>query len=134
VVVVGNITVGGAGKTPLVIAFSELLLKNGYKVGIVTRGYGGTASDTPAVVTSDSEPSIVGDESVLLASRTGVPVVVSSNRVAAVKHLLTKFDIDCVLCDDGLQHYALRRCSASRATSRTGQQIRNSGYQSVQWF
>jgi len=109
VVVIGNITVGGAGKTPLVIAFSELLTERGYRVGIVTRGYGGTTNDATAVATPDSDPSVVGDEPVLLASRTGLPVVVSANRVAAVKHLIATFDIECVLCDDGLQHYALQR-------------------------
>ena len=109
VVVVGNITVGGAGKTPLVIALADLLAKHRYRVGIVTRGYGGSTKDVPAVAISDSDPAVVGDESVLIASRTGLPVVVSSSRVAAVKHLIANFDIDCVLCDDGLQHYALQR-------------------------
>ncbi len=109
VVVIGNITVGGAGKTPLVIALSELLTERGYRVGIVTRGYGGTTKDTPVVATPESDPAIVGDESVLLAQRTGLPVVVAANRVSAVKHLIAKFNVQCVLCDDGLQHYALQR-------------------------
>lgn len=109
VVVIGNITVGGAGKTPLVIAFSELLTKREYRIGIVTRGYGGVVNETPVVATADSDPAIVGDESVLLASRTELPVVVSANRAEAIRHLLANFNIDCVLCDDGLQHYALQR-------------------------
>ena len=64
-VVIGNITVGGAGKTPLVIAFSELLMERGCRVGIVTIGYGGTTNDATAVATQDSDPSVVGDEPVL---------------------------------------------------------------------
>lgn len=109
VVVVGNITVGGAGKTPLVIALSELLINSGYSVGIVTRGYGGTNGNIPVIATAESDPSVVGDESVLLARRTNAPVAVSTNRVAAVKHLIANTELDCILCDDGLQHYALKR-------------------------
>jgi len=109
IVVVGNITVGGAGKTPLVIALSELLINRGFKVGIVTRGYGGAAGKVPLIATAESNPSTVGDEPVLLARRTKVPVVVSSDRVAAVKHLIANREVDCILSDDGLQHYALKR-------------------------
>lgn len=108
VVIIGNISVGGAGKTPLVIALSELLTYAGYSIGIVTRGYGGK-SGAPVVATSSSDTSLVGDESVLIARRTGLPVVVSKSRVAAVQHLISSHSIDCVLCDDGLQHYKLER-------------------------
>ena len=112
VVVVGNITVGGAGKTPLVIALSKLLADYDYNVGVVTRGYGGTVDTSgakPMSVTVESNSSIVGDEALLIAKRTGQPVVVCGNRVAAVQHLIAQHNIDCVLCDDGLQHYALER-------------------------
>jgi len=109
VVVVGNITVGGAGKTPLVIALSELLGRNGYRVGIVTRGYGGTNIDTAKFVDSDTTALEVGDEALLLARRTGRPVVCCKKRVQAVRHLLDTQEVDIVLCDDGMQHYALQR-------------------------
>lgn len=108
-VVVGNITVGGAGKTPLIIALAELLRNRGYNIGIVTRGYGGQVDDVPVMVTKESQATLVGDESVLLARRTNVPVVVCANRVQAVKQLTASASVDCVLCDDGLQHYALQR-------------------------
>ncbi len=113
VIIVGNITVGGAGKTPLVIALAEVLTREGYEVGIVTRGYGGMHTDqrnhAAITVSADSDPSIAGDEPVLIARRTGLPVVVSRSRVSAAQHLLEKQQIDCILCDDGLQHYALQR-------------------------
>lgn len=112
VVVVGNITVGGAGKTPLIIALSELLTEAGYNIGIVARGYSGkarTLGKEPISVTAQSNASLVGDEAVLIAKRTALPVVVCGNRVAAVQHLLAHQSINCVLCDDGLQHYALER-------------------------
>jgi len=108
VIVIGNITVGGAGKTPLVIALCDSLKEAGYSVGIVARGYGGKVDGTMDV-TLDSDVTMVGDEPLLLATRTGVPVVVSVNRVDAVKHLINHHHLDCVLCDDGLQHYALKR-------------------------
>ncbi len=108
VVVVGNITVGGAGKTPLVIALCELLKDKGFNIGVVTRGYGGTA-DAPVIVNGNTDPALAGDEPVLIAKRTGSPIVVSRNRVAAVQHLIANHSVDCVLCDDGLQHYALKR-------------------------
>lgn len=108
-IVVGNITVGGAGKTPLVIALSELLDKCGYRVGIVTRGYGGKNTDTAKLVSKETTALEVGDEALLLARRTERPVVCCKNRVHAVRHLLEIQDIDIILSDDGLQHYALRR-------------------------
>ena len=109
VIVVGNITVGGTGKTPLVISLVSLLQSRGLRVGIVSRGYGGKASEWPQFVNSSSSPASVGDEAVMLAVKTGCPVVVAPDRVAAVRMLLNKEDIDCVISDDGLQHYALGR-------------------------
>lgn len=109
VIIVGNITVGGAGKSPLVIALTELLLTKSLSVGIVARGYGGDSVNDPVLVSSDSEPSNVGDECVMLAQRTGVPVVACADRVRAVKHLLSVATPDVVICDDGMQHYRLQR-------------------------
>ena len=109
VVIVGNITVGGAGKSPLVIALTELLLQREYKVGIVSRGYGGSNVAKPVVVTAESDPSLVGDECVMIAARTGVPLVACANRVQAVQHLLSVAKPDIVISDDGMQHYRLQR-------------------------
>jgi tetraacyldisaccharide 4'-kinase len=109
VVVVGNITVGGTGKTPLIIALAHFLTANGYKPGIVSRGYGGKATQFPQHVDSDSDPLLVGDEPVLIARRTRCPIVVDPNRVNAVYTLLRSYDCDIVLSDDGLQHTALGR-------------------------
>lgn len=108
-VVVGNITVGGAGKTPLVIALARGLRALGKRPGIVSRGYRGGGGGT-AIVTAASDPSMTGDEPVLLARRSGCPVVVGQDRVAAAKTLLAAFpEVDLILCDDGLQHYRLAR-------------------------
>lgn len=109
VIVVGNISVGGAGKTPLVIALSEILISKNLTVGIVTRGYGGSGVEQPVLVKPDSDAALVGDESVLLAQRCQATVVAGANRVQAVKFLLSQDQVDLVLCDDGLQHYALER-------------------------
>jgi len=106
VVVVGNITVGGTGKTPFVIWLAQELRKRGHRPGIVTRGYGGDA-DTPRRAESDSDPGLVGDEALLLARHSGAPVAVGRDRVAAAK--LLPPDVDLVLSDDGLQHYRLAR-------------------------
>ncbi len=110
VIIVGNISVGGAGKTPLVIALVEHLARAGRKPGIVTRGYGGdTTSHLPVMVDSASDPLQVGDEALMLARRTHMCVVASRDRPAAVQKLLLESDCDVVVCDDGLQHYALQR-------------------------
>ena len=108
-IVVGNITVGGTGKTPFVIWLSQFLRDKGYRPGIVSRGYGGSASKWPQPVTPESKPALVGDEAVLLARRCRCPMVVSPNRSDAVKMLLKDFDCDIVIADDGLQHYAMGR-------------------------
>nr|WP_264194013.1 tetraacyldisaccharide 4'-kinase [Marinomonas algarum] len=108
VVVVGNISVGGTGKSPMVVALCQLLIAHGYRPGIVSRGHGANIT-TPTYVTENSLPSEVGDEPVMLARRTGCPLVVFAKRVEAVKYLLAASDVNVVICDDGMQHYALNR-------------------------
>lgn len=109
VIVVGNITVGGAGKTPLTIWLAEQLISRGWRPGIVSRGYGAN-SPAPRPVTVDALPATVGDEPILLARRSGVPVWVGRDRAAAAQALLAaQPEVNVVLCDDGLQHYRLAR-------------------------
>lgn len=109
VIVVGNITVGGTGKTPLVIALVAALKKQGFHPGVISRGYGGKSKQWPVVVDSVSDPIRVGDEAVLIAKSTAVPVVVGPKRVDDVKKLLSVSACDVIVSDDGLQHYALHR-------------------------
>ncbi|HSS63572.1 MAG TPA: tetraacyldisaccharide 4'-kinase, partial [Gammaproteobacteria bacterium] len=110
VIVIGNITVGGTGKTPLVIWAAELLGRRGYHPGIVSRGYLGQAKQWPQQVRPDSDPVMVGDEPVMLARRTDCPVVAAGpERAAAAAALVQHSGCDLVLSDDGLQHYALAR-------------------------
>jgi tetraacyldisaccharide 4'-kinase len=109
VIIAGNITVGVTGKTPLVIWLGQFLKKQGFKPGIVSRGYGGRAEKWPQRVYPDSEPTIVGDEALLLARHSGCPVVVAPKRIKAVQTLLENHDCDLIISDDGLQHYALHR-------------------------
>lgn len=109
VIVVGNITVGGTGKTPFCIALCAYLKQQGYRPGLVSRGYGGLSKRWPQVVTPESNPRLVGDEPVLLTERTGCPMVVDPDRVAAVKLLIKKYACDVVISDDGLQHYHMGR-------------------------
>jgi tetraacyldisaccharide 4'-kinase len=111
VVIVGNITVGGTGKTPVVIALVEALQSKGLRPGVVSRGYGARAPhDTfPHIVTAASTARQCGDEPLLIQRRTGAPVVVAPKRPAAVRALLKSAAVDIVLCDDGLQHYPLAR-------------------------
>jgi tetraacyldisaccharide 4'-kinase len=109
VVVVGNITVGGTGKTPVVVWLAGHLSNLGYRPGIVARGYRGNSSSWPLSVYPDSDPVEAGDEPVLLARRTLCPVCVGPDRPAAVRQLLDSSDCDIVVTDDGLQHYALQR-------------------------
>ena len=106
-VIVGNITAGGSGKTPLVIRLCELALGMGLKPGVASTGYGRTSRDT-LLVQADSDPRSCGDEPVLLAQRIGVPVVVAADRLNAVKKL-NEMDLDLVVSDDGLQNAALGR-------------------------
>ena len=109
VIVVGNLTVGGSGKTPLVIAMAEQLKQWGYKPGVVSRGYGGRAPGYPFVVTVASRAEHSGDEPLLIARRTHCPVVVAPKRTDAARKLVDEFGCDVIVSDDGLQHYALAR-------------------------
>lgn len=111
VVVIGNITVGGSGKTPLLMALAEELTHRGHRVGIVSRGYGGKAVQYPLSVTTETSPDHCGDEPAMLANKLAVPVVVDPKRNRAVAYLENDKDYACdiILSDDGLQHYAMSR-------------------------
>jgi len=108
VVVIGNITVGGTGKTPFTIWLAEQLQRKRKRVGIVLRGYGGSSDHWPRDVDQDSAPQEVGDEAVLLAKRTAAIVVAGPDRVAAARRAIER-GAEIVLSDDGLQHYRLAR-------------------------
>jgi len=109
VIVVGNISIGGSGKTPMVVWLADVLQKNGYMPAIISRGYGGSAHFiSPAF--ADSDPGIVGDEPVLIAKRGSWPVWVGRDRVQAGLDLLHAHpECNVIISDDGLQHYRLRR-------------------------
>ena len=109
IVVVGNITAGGTGKTPLTIALARHLREKGFQPGIISRGYGGNAASYPMPVDANDNTTEAGDEPVMIAAATGFPVVVGPDRNAALQHLLATNEIDVVLSDDGLQHYKLYR-------------------------
>ncbi|MEI7994890.1 MAG: tetraacyldisaccharide 4'-kinase [Methylococcaceae bacterium] len=109
VIVVGNITVGGTGKTPLIIWMAGFLKDSGFKPGIINRGYGGLAKSWPQWVTADSDVKNTGDEALLIAKQTGCPMAVGPLRVEAAKMLLKQAGCNVILSDDGLQHYALNR-------------------------
>lgn len=107
--VVGNLTAGGNGKTPVVIWLVEQLQQRGIRVGVVSRGYGGKAAAYPLLLTAETTTAEAGDEPVLIAQRTGVPVAVSPVRSDAVKSILAQHDVQIIVTDDGLQHYRLAR-------------------------
>ncbi|WP_094751802.1 tetraacyldisaccharide 4'-kinase [Psychromonas sp. CD1] len=109
VIVVGNISVGGNGKTPFVIWLCELLLKEGYKPGIISRGYGGRSAHYPLLLGPDTLGAESGDEPLMLYKRLGLPIVVDPSRVQAATYLQRNTDVDIIITDDGLQHYALKR-------------------------
>ncbi len=109
VIVVGNLSVGGTGKTPLVIFLVKQFQQRGLKVGVVSRGYGGSAKFYPCIVRSDSMVDETGDEPLMIHLATQCPVVVDPNRPRAVNKLLSEFNCDVVISDDGLQHLALSR-------------------------
>ena len=109
VIVVGNITLGGTGKTSLLIALAGALGERGYSPGVISRGYGARAGGFPRVAGPESDPADCGDEPVLIARHTHCPVVVDPDRCRALGHLLENFEVDVVLSDDGLQHYRLHR-------------------------
>lgn len=109
VVVVGNLTAGGNGKTPVVVWLVEQLQQRGVRAGVVSRGYGGKAAHYPLVLDDATTPAQAGDEPVLIYQRTGAPVGVSANRAQAVQALLQSASPQIIITDDGLQHYALAR-------------------------
>ncbi|CAB9542499.1 Tetraacyldisaccharide 4'-kinase (EC [Bathymodiolus brooksi thiotrophic gill symbiont] len=110
VIVVGNITVGGTGKTPIVIALVEHFKQQGKKVGVVSRGYGGKLQDsTSQLVDEHSRTDRVGDEPMLIYQQTKVAVMVNKNRAQAVQDLITQHKVGIVISDDGLQHYGMGR-------------------------
>ena len=108
VIVVGNISVGGTGKTPLVIWLSRYLGRD-FRPGVVCRGHGGRSRSWPQKVRGDSDPAVVGDEAVMLAKRTGCPVAAGPDRVASAEALIEHDQCDLILSDDGLQHLSLAR-------------------------
>jgi tetraacyldisaccharide 4'-kinase len=108
VIVVGNLTVGGTGKTPVTAWLVELCRTAGFRPGIVSRGYGGRSSPTPRLVNPADDAAEVGDEPLLLSRQTGAPVCVHADRVAAGRRLL-ELGVNVVIADDGLQHYRLHR-------------------------
>ena len=109
VLIVGNLTVGGTGKTPLTLAIAEHLSRIGYRPGIASRGYGGRCAHYPHRVTAQDSAKQVGDEALMLRRKSAYPIVVAPDRCAAVARLINAADADRVVCDDGLQHYRLHR-------------------------
>lgn len=100
---------GGNGKTPVVIWLVEQLQQRGYRVGVVSRGYGGKSAVYPLLLSDNTTTAQAGDEPVLIFQRTGAPVAVSPKRAEAIKALLQSHAVDFIITDDGLQHYALQR-------------------------
>lgn len=109
VLIVGNISVGGNGKTPLVVWLAKCLRLLGYKPGVLSRGYGGNNTVFPKSVQKNSTAEDVGDEPILMFQHIGCPLVVDPNRARGAKYLLEQHGCDLIICDDGLQHYALQR-------------------------
>ncbi len=109
IVVVGNITVGGTGKTPVVASLVQALQAKGYRPGIVSRGFGVKGTEFPVLVTCHSNPGLVGDEPVMLAHQLNVPIAVDPDRVSAAKLLCEQHNCNLIIADDGLQHYNLKR-------------------------
>ncbi|AUH72294.1 tetraacyldisaccharide 4'-kinase [Legionella sainthelensi] len=109
IIIVGNISVGGVGKTPLVIELAKKMQQKGLRVGIVSRGYGATIKQFPYEVQPYDSALKVGDEPLLLAQRTKCPVVIAPKRTQAVNYLLKKYQSEIIISDDGLQHYCMGR-------------------------
>jgi tetraacyldisaccharide 4'-kinase len=108
-IIIGNITVGGTGKTPFVIALAKYFINQGINPAIISRGYGGKAAYYPQVVEKNSDPQLVGDEPVVMAQHLTCPIVVSPIRKYAVEYIEKNYHCAIILSDDGLQHYALQR-------------------------
>ena len=109
IIVVGNITVGGTGKTPMILWLIEHCRQQGLKVGVVSRGYGAKPPQLPWRVQADQPADQAGDEPLLIVQRTGVPLMIDPDRSRAVQALLASEPLDLILCDDGMQHYRLAR-------------------------
>ena len=109
IIVVGNLTVGGVGKTPLVIALANAMSKKGIRVGIVSRGYGSSAPYYPYLINADDTASVVGDEPLLIAEKTNCPVMISPKRKQSIKRLIAEQHCQVIISDDGLQHYKMGR-------------------------
>ncbi len=109
VIVIGNITVGGTGKTPFTVWLANYLKQKGFRPGIISRGYGGMASSWPQQVRPDSDPRTVGDEALIISRATKCPMAVGPDRVSAARELIEHTDCNIIISDDGLQHYALAR-------------------------
>ncbi|WP_020408753.1 tetraacyldisaccharide 4'-kinase [Hahella ganghwensis] len=109
VIVVGNISVGGTGKTPLTLALIRYFHGRGYRVGVISRGYGGKPDVYPHKVLPTDDPGTCGDEPLLISQRTGAPVVIDPDRVAALRFVMESSECDLVISDDGLQHLNLQR-------------------------
>ena len=120
-IVVGNLTVGGTGKTPLVIALVALLKNSGYSPGVISRGYSGHSKNYPLEVNETTSFAESGDEPALIFANTNAPVVVDPIRARGIKHLVKNHDIDVIISDDGLQHLAMHRdieiCIEDKTTS-----------------
>ena len=109
VVVVGNLNIGGSGKTPTVMAIVNALKIKGFTPGVVSRGYGGSSKNYPLIVQGDSKYFECGDEPLLIYKACNCPVVVSPSRRQAIEKLLINFECDVIISDDGLQHYFMHR-------------------------
>ncbi|WP_299078322.1 tetraacyldisaccharide 4'-kinase [uncultured Paraglaciecola sp.] len=109
VIVVGNISVGGSGKTPLVVNLANLLRQAGYHPGVLSRGYGGKNAQYPMAVQQHSDVNVVGDEAILMRQHVNCPLVVDPIRSRGAQLLVQHHKCDVIICDDGLQHYGLNR-------------------------
>ena len=109
IIVVGNITAGGTGKTPLVIWLANYFKNKGFLPGIISRGYGGKYLSNIEFVHSNSDPLLVGDEPLIIAKKCNCPVAVAKKRVRAAKELVSKYNCNIIISDDGMQHYSLGR-------------------------
>lgn len=109
VIVVGNITVGGTGKTPLILWLIDYCRAQDLRVGVVSRGYGAKPARLPWTVSASDSAAQAGDEPLLIVQRSGVPLVIAPDRAQAVQQLLAECPVDIILSDDGLQHYGLAR-------------------------
>ena len=109
VVVIGNITVGGTGKTPLTCFLVEALKQKDVRIGVISRGYGSNAPSYPYLVGHEDSSLIAGDEPKLLQQRLGCPVIIGADRNASIDLMISTQNVDLILCDDGLQHYQMYR-------------------------